>query len=282
MLKTLVLFLSLAFFLPACHKKQERPSPRCIYDQPVLTQTVLQAVQDPVIFANFKQNPFFNLLWENFTAEEGAIWLRKLQEQSPSLMEKWDQVRLLARIGGPRTYSYEKIGTFSPATLRLMAIAADIQNRVENLNGLRVVQIGAGYGGLCKILHDLGTFQSFTLVDLPEQLALAKKCLEQMGIHGVRYATPEELSEENYDLAISDMAFAQFNRTYQKLFFEKALRQARFGYVLGRIFPKHFGVIAWNKEELEKHFEKLGPCVAWEMVEPTIDRENYFIYWKRS
>lgn len=230
----------------------------------------------------FKQNPFFNLLWENLTYEEGITWLSQIQKQHSHLLKKMDQFRAIDTVGFPRTYAYDKVGNFSPSTLRLVAIAGGVQQKIGDLNNLHVVQIGAGYGGLCKILHDLYSFKSYTVVDLQEQLDLAKKCLETLGVHNVSFFTPDALPKAlECDLVISDKSFSEFNRVYQELFFDRVFSHAQSGYLLGRNFPKHYGIVAWTAEELKKRL-KSRKLAEWEMQEPTLEKENYFICWKRG
>jgi hypothetical protein len=274
-------FIAAFLVFQACKKKEEKASLRSIYDQSVFAQVCLQAAQDEAHFSDFKRNPFFNLLWENLSEEEGRMWLGKIQDQYPFALEKMEQFRQMDAIGAPRVYAFDAIGPISASTLRLSFIASDIQKKVGDLSQLRVVQIGAAYGGLCKILHTIADFRSFTLVDLPEQLQLAKKCLEVLGVKNVIYLSPEELAEgEVYDLAISDRSFSEFNCSYQKLFFDRILSSSRCGYLLGRIFPKHFGVKAMNAEELKMEFQKMGRFSTWEMREPSPENEDYFIFWK--
>ena len=152
-------YLAICLLLMAgCKKKEVTPPPRCIYDQPVFAEVSSKAALEEEAFSQFKSNPFFNLLWENLTAVEGAAWLQKIETQFPALVEKLNLFRENDSLGSPRVYPFGDIGSFSPSTLRLAAIAGDLQQRVGNLSHLRVVQIGADYGGLCKILHDLSPF----------------------------------------------------------------------------------------------------------------------------
>ncbi len=269
------------WLLPSCQKKEARVASRCIYDHTVFVEAALQAVQNEDKFSEFKRDPFLNLLWENLTREEGEVWLHTLQNQFPHIAEKWQQFRENDLLGSPRAYSYPEAGTFSPSTLRLIAIAANIQQKVGDLSSLHIIQIGAGYGGLCKILHTLSPCQSYTIVDLPPELALARKYLEKLGISHVKFLTPDELSKTaHYDLVISDQNFSEFNHSYQQLFFDRILSRCDSGYLLGRVFPKHFGIVAWNIDELKKRLEKSGTFSGWEVQEPAIDRENYYVYWK--
>jgi hypothetical protein len=269
-------------FLASCQKKEEKSLPRCIYDQTVFAEACLKAIHDEAQFAHFKRDPFFNLLWENSTCEEGQNYLQKIKQHYPFLLEKLEKFREVDSIGSPRTYSFEGVGLISPSTLRLASIAGDLQLKLGDLSHLRVVQIGAGYGGLCKILHDLFDLKTYVIVDLKEPLELAKKCLKSLALENVIFLTPEELSKDaNYDLVISDLNFSEFNRSYQQLFFDRIFTRCRSGYLLGRVFPKHFGVIAWSADELKNRLEKFAKFSEWQMQEATIEKPDYFMYWKR-
>ena len=266
-----------------CQKKDTPPPPRCIYDHAVFAQRAEAAANDKELFAQFKRDPFFNLLWENLPQEEGERALRQIESQYPFLMDQLEAVKESDRVGAPRVYSFGKVGEFSPTTLRFAAIAGDLQSRLGSLSGHKVIQIGAGYGGLCKILHTVDSFDRYTLVDLPSQLLLAKRYLETLGVQGVLYLTPEELPRDaHYDLVISDRSFSEFNHSYQEVFFDRILRKSRSGFLIGNVFPKHFGVISLSIEELKGRFEKLGRFSEWEFQEPTLEKENYFIFWNKN
>jgi hypothetical protein len=274
--------LILALLLCAgCQKNENKLPPRCIYDQTVFAEMALHAVNDEALFLQFKKDPFFNLLWENHSPEEGEQWLSKIQIDYPSLLEKLSQFRQNDEWGSPRVHSFEGAGDFSPSTLRLIAIAGDMQNKMGDMSGLNIVQIGAGFGGMCKILHDIASFKSYTIVDLPEQLALAKKYLERLGIDNVTYLTPEELVHTECDLVISDRSFSEFNRSYQARFIEKIFIRSHSGYILGHVFPKHFGVSPLFWDDLKMRVKKIGKFSEWQIQEPLNDRDNYFIFWKR-
>lgn len=270
-----------SFLVNGCQKKEEESSPRCIYDQSVFAAASMSAAKDDEQFARFKKNPFFNLLWENLSKEEGDKWLSVIEIEHPHLREKFDKFRESDQVGSPRVFSFGEAGDFSPSTLRLVAISGEMQSKLGSFAGKSVIQIGAGYGGLCKILGDISGFESYTLVDLPEQLALAKKYLDSFGVENVTFLTPDQLPKRAvYDLVISDMSFSEFNRSYQELFFDRVLKCSHSGFLLGRIFPKHYGVVPLNFGELKKRFEKNGNLSLCEMQEPSIEDENYLICFK--
>jgi hypothetical protein len=266
--------------IASCKKNEVQHAPRCIYDHAVFSEISSHAVSDDQQFLQFKRNPFFNLLWENHTFEEGELWLKRISDEYAFLKRKFEQFRQIDQIGSPRTYFYGDAGSFSPSTLRFIAMAGELRARLGEPENLRIIQIGAGCGSLCKILSDVFAFKNYTLVDLSEQLALAKKCLERWGVESVKFCTPEQLPKEVvYDLVVSDMSFSEFNRDYQELFFERILSHSIFGYILGHEFPKHFGVAAMNVDEIKTRFEKLGNLSEWEL-QGSPNNRDYFIYWK--
>lgn len=272
-----------ALFAVGCQKKGSKHSPRSIYDQSVFAEIALTAVKDDQQFSTFKRNPFFNLLWENLSKEEGEKWLQLIHERYGFLTDKMGRFAEGDRVGSARTFFYEGIGEISPSTLRLLAIAGELRLKWGDWSKMHMIQIGAGYGGLCKVLHDISACASYTVVDLPEQLALAKKYLGNFGLNNVIYVTPDQLSRgTSYDLAISDMSFSEFNGTFQQLFLDRILSVSKSGFLVGRVFPKHYGVAPLSLDELKRRFERTGKFAQWEMQEPTIENEDYLIFFNRD
>ena len=142
----------------------------------------------------------------------------------------------------------------------------------------RMIQIGAGYGGLCKILHDLGLWKSYTIVDLPEHLLLARKVLEKEGITDVAFIDLHTIPlQGDYDFVISDLSFSEFSRPLQKIFMDRILLQARSGCIIGHAFPRHFGVEPFTPDEIENYFERKH--VPIEMHQTKGERADYYFLW---
>lgn len=264
----------------SCTKKSTKPSPKCIYDQPVFAQVCLEAVSDESRFLVFKQNPYFNLLWENRTEEEGVEDIKWIELHAPFVFEHLEKLRAIDAIGSPRVYSYGEYGALSPYTLHLAAFSGEIAAHCGDLSGKRIVQIGAGYGGLCQVIQALFPVDSYTLIDLPEQLELAKKYLSCAGIEQVSYLTPDQLPEGiSFDVLLSDQSFSEFNRHYQEIFVNKLFCHSHSGYVRGHLFPKHFGVVALNCDELIKILKRKMLENPLQLEEPEHDRGAYLIRW---
>ena len=266
-------------FNSGCQKNsiKKNSEPRCIYDQSVFTQCCLKAVADEQAFASFKRDPFYSLLYQGYSFEEGLSFLHAIENHSPSLITHFDVLRTNDEMGNPRIYDYGKYGLFSPTTLRHIQIAGRIRAHVGGAH--HIIQIGGGYGGLCKILHALSLWESYTIVDLPEHLALARKVLEKEGIKNVRFLNLDAIPlDAEYDLVISDLSFSEFSRRFQKIFIDRILVHARSGYILGHVFPKHFGVEPFTPDELKEYLEKKKNHI--EMQYSKTERADYHLFWK--
>ncbi len=264
---------------------------RCIYDQSIFAQKCLQAVSDEAKFASFKSDPFYSVLYQGYSYEEGWTFLHTIEKEYPSLIAQLDRFRTSDLIGGPHTYDYGEYGAFSPTTLHYVQIAGMIQEKmsiqqpgarlVYNSPCRRVIQIGAGYGGLCKILHDLSLWDSYAIVDLPEHLDLARKVLAKEGIAHVQFYTLDQIpNREPFDLVVSDLSFSEFSRPLQKIFMDRILSHARAGLILGHVFPKHFGVEPFTLVEISAYLEK-KKLATLEMHQTKGERANYYFLWNR-
>lgn len=279
-MKRVLWFVVVCCLAVGCSKSGKKPSARCIYDQPPIAEACRVAAGEG--FETFKLNPYVNLFWENATEEEGRQAMEKVAAEYPFLIEKLSKIQTGDRVGSPRVFDYGEGSLFSPYTLRLTEVVGDMHQRVGDLSGKRVVQIGAGYGGLCKILHDVYSLKGYAIVDLPEQLDLAQKYLETLGITDVEYISVDALQKGEWDLVLSDQAFSEFDGPYQERMIAEVFSGARSGYILGRVFPKHFGVSALDVETIEKKLKKIANFNALYMKIPEYDRGEYFIIWEDS
>lgn len=232
--------------------KQKRQRPRAIYDQSCFTALYEQAASDKDAFEQFKRDPFFNLICENLSYEEGLTSAQAIREKYPFLMSRLEQFRANDQIGHPRLFHYEDLGMFSPQTLRYIEIAGRLQSQFGDLSGKHIVLIGSGYGGLCKILHDFFPSSRYTLIDLPAQLQLARKYLACLKVDEVKLCALEDLPKETMcDCVISDRHFSEFGRLEQGVLMEKVLKKADLGLLVGYTVPQHFGVISLSYEAIK-------------------------------
>lgn len=242
------------------------------------------AVANSIVFASFKRDPVYTLFYENVNEEQGKELYAYLDAHAPHLL----QAKLLEKfkaednLGGPLTYFYEKIGPFSPATLRAIKVAHDIETHFGSLEGCKVIEIGAGHGTQCKILTDLFPHIQYTIIDLPEALELAKKTLDALGINGVHFMTPDQLQNQEFDFVLSNYTFTESGGSLQQRYFNRIIRRAKGGYLSCNFFSKNFRVSPWRREELLKKFTVLPVELKLLPELPQTGKDNFLLVWRKN
>ncbi|NGX46214.1 MAG: hypothetical protein K940chlam2_01400 [Chlamydiae bacterium] len=234
------------------------------------------AASDEAQFAQFKSHPIYTLFFENVTQEEGEKMITRINAKAPELLtpKLLEKYRTTDQIGGPAVFPFEKIGSFSPATLRYLKIAADLQNEFGSLDGLHIIEIGGGHGSLCKLIHDIAMPASYTLVNNADTLALAKRTLEAHGLKSIHHIAPEELKKGHWDLAISDYGFTESSSQLQQRYLAHVFNQTERGYLTCNFFAKHYRVRCWNKETLLKKLRRQKPSLTNRDEESATGPEN--------
>lgn len=190
------------------------------------------ASRDAAVFARFRRSAIYMTILEHVTREQGGVYLREL------LSDPWvfDRLRPLFSaddVGGPRTYSYPGIGKASPTTLRYIKVAADLHQLFGDIEGLRIAEIGIGYGGQARALTTAWTLQRYELYDLPPILNLARRFLEaasvdtgSFGFHDGRSPVPAAA-----DLVVSNYALSEVRRELQDAYLQNVVVGAARGYL---------------------------------------------------
>jgi putative sugar O-methyltransferase len=215
-----------------------------------------QAAKDKSVFENFRSSPAAKSVVEAVSFKAGKQYLQQIVSQNPEFTGYFDKFRTSEDVGNPETYGYrykwfsEKI-FFSPTTLRYIKILSNLKNFFGSLDGMRIVEIGVGYGGQCKIISDLYKFESYTLVDLPSCLPLAKKYLDHFKVNNVICSTLDDLDEKSkYDLVISNYAFSEITRSLQDTYIDKVTRKSLRGYMLCNLLSHGTKINSYSEEEL--------------------------------
>jgi putative sugar O-methyltransferase len=212
----------------------------------------LKASLDSSIFRDFRRNEIYNSALEHDSFEQGQEYLEAIKKSPSNVLSKIDEFRKNDRIGNPRVFDYEGIGTIVPATLRYIKILSDLESEFGSLDNFNICELGVGYGGMCRIISSYFNVKSYRLVDLKPVLSLAQKYLDHYILNTtLSYKTMNELPKENYDLVISNYAFTEMRREIQDVYLEKVVLSAKKGYfTYNEINPEDFN--SYTKEELIK------------------------------
>ena len=249
-----------------------------ISDDNLYPQFCRKAACHENVFINFKQHPIYTNILEHLKYDQGKLYLKKILQQTPDFVDYFEIFRENDRYGNPITYYYDDYGVFSPTTLRYIKVASDLHLLFNDLSNMDIIEIGGGYGGLCKIIGDLSKYKSYTIVDLPEVLALVKKYLSRLGIKNVTLITLNEIPDEkNYDLVISNYAFTECVKSIQEVYFTKILRLSQRGYLTCNNFKSSD---IWSKEMLLERLNSSGIAYKQLIEEPLTTENNYCIIWQ--
>lgn len=227
----------------------------------------LDASKDDNVFKSFKSNPNYMWVLEHVSYGQGLVYLEEIiKDQEVSL----DNMRAFAtndNIGLPVTYPYNEINMkISPTTLRYVKVLSDLIKYFKSLDGLNIVEIGGGYGGQCKIIHDVFRPASYTMIDLPEVLLLTDKYLKK---HNINAKMEDKNHDVHYDLLISNYAFTEFSREHQLSYLD-VIHRSSGGYITCNFVD--LGDKLSKKEILSLHDD------GFEVAEKPLTAPGNFIY----
>ena len=198
------------------------------------------AAQSSEYFNTFKSHPAYRHVLEHVSEDEGQKYLDEIQID---YMDKLDEVKQNDSLGGPVTYDYDKVGNISATTLRYIKNTSDIITKLGNSFD-SIVEIGGGYGGLCKVLSSFIKFEQYLLLDLEECNLLSRKYLSNFDLPTMSYRS-EEIDEidENFDLLISNYAFSECHKDVQLDYIERFVKKSNNFYMMHNNFHLELGTI---------------------------------------
>jgi hypothetical protein len=190
------------------------------------------------LFNNFKSNPMVKRMVGTDSLE--GLFL----PSNKSL--PWQEIQDLDKIGNPPQaeiiYDKYKISTI---TLRYVYYAEKILDIIKNLDSIRIIEIGGGYGGFCSILNCLAkdqgiTVDEYAIYDLPLVQRFQKYYLEKTldqsiyGIRNLNFLDSSDLDSFNgkYTYFISFYALGEFDPPVKYDYINKVISKIKNGFIL--------------------------------------------------
>tara|TARA_B110001452_G_C15117418_1_gene389498 strand:- start:169 stop:921 length:753 start_codon:yes stop_codon:yes gene_type:complete len=234
-----------------------------------------KASNDDNFFRSFRSNPVFDSIVDVLNHEAGKKFCEHLKSKYPRSLVKIEEYRKNDNIGSPRVYEYDDFGIISPSTLRYVNILFHIEELFENLNDFNIVELGIGYGGQSRLINESFNTSSYSFIDLPEVLGLAKRYLSNFpSSSDLFFYHIDNLKIKQYDLFISNYAFTELRRDLQDFYLENVILKSDRGYMIyNDINPKDFNSL--KKDDLVKLIpnSKVLPEI------PMTSEKNCIIYW---
>lgn len=202
----------------------------------LIYQNYVQALgtlkSNPAIFNTFKSNENFTEILEHITFEHGEQYKELIKSEfGRDFHEFLDLIAINDAIGTPKKYMYEDV-LMSPSNFRYIYHALLIGSKCEkwfSKNSLKIVEIGGGYGGLCFYLKNiLKKYDiTYTIIDLPEPSLLQRTYADKINLSQVRTVSCfdiDSLSNEKFDLVISNYCVSEVSLENQKNYFDKIIK----------------------------------------------------------
>ena len=241
-------------------------------------QFCLKASLDDEIFKNFKRYKVYNEILEHVGYNLGLKYYDEIKKLDESLLKDnlINEFKKNDKVGNPILFNFNEIENISGSTLRYIHVLAKLKQLFGSLDNKKICEIGVGYGGQCRILSSFFKLKSYTLIDLKPVLGLAQKYLDNYPLNTViEYKTMNELSyDKEYDLVISNYAFSEISKEFQKIYLDKVIKKSKSGFmIMNQIAPDGFE--QYSQNELLKEIPNS------QIIEeiPLTYHSNYIITW---
>lgn len=238
------------------------------------------AANDENLLINFRSDEACRGMIENVTFTQGLDMLHVIQKKYPYLLTYFNKICLDDRFGNPVAYNFPNVGAICPTTLRYIKIAGDLVREFGNLNQYHIVEIGGGYGGQCKILHDISGFTAYTFVDLPQCTPLIMKYLHHHCIPNVACIHNTEIENaRQYDLLISNYAFSEIDCTEQRYYIDNLINAVPRGYITYNAVSSYYGLTSLTVDEVVAALQKDNRTIVVTPENPLTGENNVLIVW---
>jgi hypothetical protein len=205
-----------------------------------LVDPYLQACKDSVnsqkAFNSFRRDDRLHPILEHVSYEEGLLYLKEIKDSEFSVSNISCKAKENDLVGNPFLYDYPEIGFICPTTIRYAKNVYDIayafSQTVPNIEN--VVEIGGGYGGLCRLMTSLFSIKQYLLVDFEDVNNLSKKYLQYYyeKCNGIGWIVPDELEEvKNIQMCISNYCFSECDRETQEMYYNKIIKNSSMFYI---------------------------------------------------
>jgi hypothetical protein len=203
-------------------------------------EAMRRASSDAEAFEFFRRAPGIREIVEGVPTCVGRGYHEKLRSKlgDEALALVWERITENDAHGNPERLQLEPQGYAASTTMRYAWNVVDMDAHGVVLEGSDIVEVGGGYGGLCRMIHAFHKPKSYTIVDLPEALALADRYLKCYGIDA-RMVSCDTYGEEPIDTFISNYALTELTKDVQDGYVNKLMTRAVCGYVTFNSQPRN-------------------------------------------
>lgn len=193
------------------------------------------AATDESFFNRFKQDGRYRQILEHVSLDEAVQYTKEFAVPTSEVLKHLDKFKENDLYGSPDLYEFDLLGKISPTTIRYIKNTFDIVKNFDISSIKNIVEIGGGYGGLCKTLSSVIEFDNYILFDLMEANLLSKKYISNFSElkDKVQSFTLDELKEiDGVDLLISNYAFSEVSLDIQESYYNNIILKSKNIYIV--------------------------------------------------
>jgi putative sugar O-methyltransferase len=232
------------------------------------------------IFKRFRRNYSYRVILEHVSYKIGKSYLNLLSPETINSYCENPRLIKLGSIGRPRKFYYRKLGWISPTILRYLYVNQNL-SKIFSFKEIETVgEIGVGFGGQIAVTTEINNINSYAMYDLPPVLELSRKVLTGIGISMSRVTSKaiDPLTQDAYDLVISNYAFSELPYAIQTDYVSKILSNARCGYLTMNSGRTNYSGRSKGKMSLTELIALLPNAEVIE-EDPLTGPDNYLIVW---
>lgn len=185
-------------------------------------QEYLRVCKSEELFPVFRSTYPIDMIMENSNEEIADKYLEiALGIDAPLVQSLVDK----DTVGSPNTirrFGYD----ISPTTIRYIKTLVDLNKFFGDIYSFNIVEIGAGYGGLCKVINDAGAFINYYIYDLPEARTLQKRYLNEFGVK------TEKFKRKHYHLCIAMYSWSELSEDEQRKYCREVIAVSKYSYIM--------------------------------------------------
>lgn len=146
----------------------------------------------------FKRNPHLTAIWEHCNDYIARSYYDQVNRDNPWLLtKKWTNDYK----GNPYVNDFFGFGV-SNSTMQYIGVLSNLIKHFGPLDGLRICEIGGGYGGQACTIMDIYKPACYHIIDLPEVCSLIDRYIPEVET----FTMP---TGQDYDLVISNYALSE-------------------------------------------------------------------------
>ena len=242
---------------------------------------VSRIIVDDRKFNRFRRIYDYREILEHVDFDLGKRYLSIILKKNPKILANIDDFRKNDLIGKPRTYDFGDIGRVSPTTLRYIATALEIIDKVGKSKFANIVEIGGGYGGQASILQSLDSFERYYIYDLPEVQVLIQKFSSRREMKNILFPNFADDLNVEFDLVISNYAFSELPREIQNSYIEKVILKSRNGFMIMNSGYSNKTGRSDGKITISE-MQAIIPDLEIFPEEPLTSPDNYLLIWRQK